>query len=182
MIVLGIDPDLHTTAIAGYCTLRKQVTLLSVVRVPPTFKDRSAAIKMCREVEGMLFDETRVVVEGQSVRYTSKKGANPQDIVHLAMVAGACIQRAEQDGAQEILCPLPSEWKGTVPKHIHQARILSELGWPYETIGRSTKAYARPASGFEGVFGAETLNKGDWKHVVDAIGLAMWGAKKGAVV
>jgi len=56
--------------------------------------------------------------------------------------------------------------------------VLAELGWESETVGRSTKAYTRPVSGFEGVLGADTIGKGEWKHVVDAIGLAVWGAKQ----
>lgn len=52
-----------------------------------------------------------------------KKGTDPKDIVHLAAIVGGISGR--------LPCPatiwLPEEWKGQVPKEIHNARALARL-------------------------------------------------------
>lgn len=174
MIVLGIDPDLHSTALAGWDMKKRVVTFVGVIRVSEKLKGREAAVAMCQELAKYPLDDDVVVIEGQEIRYTARKGADPQDIVNLAVVAGGAASQAKG----RVLMPSPSQWKGSIPKAVHQARVLGKLGWPSETVGRSTRAYTRPTGGFEGVLGAKDLGKEDWKHVVDAIGLAMWGGAK----
>ena len=181
MIIIGIDPDLHNTGIAGYCTKNNTVTFVDVLRVRKSASGRGttgrkAVLAMCNQAGNIPLDEDCVVVEGQEIAYTSKSGANPRDIMLLATVAGGFLAKAWADDARHVLFPPPNEWKGSVPKHTHQARIYDKLYWEFKKTGTSKTSYAYPTKGHEDVHGASTLNKGDWKHVGDAIGLAMWGA------
>ena len=74
------------------------------------------------------------------------------------------------------------EWKGDIPKCVHQARVLKKRGMEYETrgskgAGRDSR-YTVPTSGFDNIRTGGKLGAGDWKHAVDAIGLADWGLAK----
>ena len=59
----------------------------------------------------------------------------------------------------------PDDAKGTVPKPIHQARTYRRMGWDCERL----KSYSVPKTpGYD-------IDPGAWKHVGDALGLALWG-------
>lgn len=75
------------------------------------------------------------------------------DIVDLAVTAGV-LAGSLFEWANELVMPTPREWKGTTPKHIHNARTEAKC----------------PAA-------AELMNKipkGQRNHVWDAVGLALW--------
>lgn len=77
------------------------------------------------------------------------------DIVDLAVTAGV-VAGALRKG--RLRMPTPREWKGTVPKKIHNER----------TAARCPAAVALIAK----------LPKGQRNHVWDAVGLALWGIEK----
>lgn len=122
-----------------------------------------------------------VTVEAQKVYRGKTK--NPQDIVVLAAAAGVVLHAAcnRWPGASSYF-PLPQDWKGGTPKRIHQARILKRLGVPCTSKGTKNTGYCVPhwPEGKEPM-GADKLNMSDWKHVVDAIGIAMWGQEASRV-
>jgi hypothetical protein len=95
------------------------------------------------------------VIEFQQSRPTDKR---PNDIVQLATVAGllagVCITHDV-----EILTPLPREWKGTVPKEVHQKRII--------------KGLTEDEIKFLNQFNAQQR-----KDILDAIGLAKWNGTR----
>ena len=62
-------------------------------------------------------------------------------------------------GILRVHTPIPSEWKGTVPKAEYQKRILT-------------------AATFNTECGFKSVKQAHLSHVVDAIGLAMWGFEK----
>jgi len=175
MIILGIDPDLHNTGIATL--LGSQVREVAVARVSRRLKGRDAVLAMVDSIAstvGLLTDAVElVVVEGQVIYLGKTK--NPMSILHLAQVAGGALRSGF---ARSKLLPEPREWKGSVPKQIHQARVLTELGWAFERRGTVKDGYCVPTSA-PNVFGAGALRPSDWKHVTDAIGLALWGYEKG---
>ncbi len=172
---LGVDPDVHNCAFAFIQQAEnEQVPQLTVWVVRQRDgKDRDAAIRMIlgKGLDHILSDI--LVVEGQDVRYTGKTSfANPQDICNLALITGAVLALSN---ASVIYSPLPREWKGTVPKHIKQCRILDELDIEYVTKGGKSP-YPVPVK--RHLYEVGHVLESDWKDITDAIGLAVWGLEK----
>lgn len=176
MIVLGADPDLHRPATALYDAQSRRVLAVKCPAVSGLLKGRDAALAACTDAVYAAMGYNRqvnlVVVEGQEIVYTARSGANPRDIMLLATVAGAMLAHGSLI-APKVKFPPPQMWKKGVPKPIHQARILDRIGWANV---KQTKTHTYPLSLPYKVEGAENLKSEDWKHVVDAIGLALWGA------
>jgi len=189
-VILGADPDMRRPSIAAIDADNGNVLAVRCIKVPGKAKNHAGVLAAARATRGC-FDEVlamigdppvvAIVVEGQEIAYTARSGANPRSVMFLANVAGALISEACDNGMGKVFFPSPNEWKGTKPKHIHQPRILSALGWEYGVAGTGANRYAYPKHRVENVFGvkgADALLKSDWKHVVDAIGLAQWGRKQ----
>ena len=123
-------------------------------------------------------------VEAQDI-YRGKTH-NPKNILHLGHVAGLAVMFLYHhiSSSCDIFMPEPDEWKGTAPKQIHQARVLTSIGWPFIKIGGKATGYCAPSStpGFDLDLNFEAtkckISKGDWKHLNDAIGLARWGMQR----
>ena len=176
-MLVGIDPDLHTTALcwwpAGELTPRR----LEIFRVPKEIKGQDCAAFLQHE---LLLSRLAnlAVIEGQQIRTArGHETKNPKSIVDLATVAGVFAGRPEFG---ETLIVQAQQWKGSVPKQIHQARILARIpGTKYKTVGTKEKGYCYPTAGPLITLGkAAGLRRGDWKHVVDAIGIAQWTIRK----
>ena len=161
MLCLGIDPDLHDTAIASWDDLGPVAA--HVVSVPRKLTGTDALLAMMRELSKpwpefgrppapgvgcfqitgdrpRVFDEPLFdipdwcAVEGQELARTgAKRHARPEDVVRLGNVAGMCVMRVARGYLHGcgLYWPKPSEWKGSVPKHAMQARLYAELGWDY---------------------------------------------------
>lgn len=165
-LVIGVDPDKDTPAFASVWVGEDYSIDIRAVGLGDDWV--SIPFLSMR----IPYQPTRVFIESPRAEYTKGKGTRVQDIVELARRAGelsvacACAFGIRPDYIT------PAEWKGQTPKDISQARICSRLGWPFEKMA----GYARPTDGFSGVRGATELKKSDWKHVLDAIGIALWGA------
>lgn len=186
---IGCDPDLHSTAIAlvqrDPASEEFKVLAATVVRTS-TDKKRNRAVEelinkrrhkineFYRSVE--IEEDPRCVIESQEMVYSSRSGANPRDLLPIATVTGVMAQYLA-DYCLEVVLPLPSEWKGQVPKAVNHARTASLLGWETKTMG-GKKPYLCPVSGHEEIRLTGKVNPGDWKHLMDAIGLAIWGLKQ----
>lgn len=178
MIFIGIDPDTKNTAVA----VASKHKLLAVAVIKP-FKFDSAdtpAVAMARAVWKQLefFCKTfgtlgGVVIEGQQIKHGSN--APPADILQLALVAGACLGVV---GGLDVplLVPTPHEWKGNTPKPINQMRTFRAFG--LEAEQRSEYCVPLDSPALANVLGAKDVNHGDWKHLGDAAGLALWGARR----
>jgi hypothetical protein len=174
MFVLGIDPDLHSTGWAVYDG--KEVVAVGCIKVPRKLTGMGAIGTMMMAAKGECWGGVVdvLVVEGQELYLGNTK--NTRSILDLALCAGTIMGVVYTgSGAKYVLCPKPAEWKGQVPKHIHHRRILDGLGVAYALVGTTvvpekTSLHLLP--------GGATLKNGDWKHVTDAIGLAIWGAEK----
>lgn len=179
---LGVDPDLHTTAVALVNHLGRPIWL-SICEVDKKLLGREAAIWMAQALPGSLrgLYWSSAAVESQEVTYTGRAGGNPRDIVLLAHVGGSAltaVSATPMTGA--LFFPSPAEWKGQIPKQIHQARVCRDLGWHAETRGSGKGGYIRPsASAYPNEhpmmerFEKENGVTG-WKHMLDAIALARW--------
>lgn len=119
-------------------------------------------------------------VEGQQLYQGSN--VDPLDLILLAQVAGACLGAvAATCSLVHLFSPSPREWKGTVPKKIHQGRLLRRYGYPY-AVGapKSREPYCYPADGrhFPSTDQSDGFRQTDYKHLVDALGLAEWGMRQ----
>lgn len=179
----GIDPDLHAVGFAA-CDADGDVLWVRSASVSKVVKDTRAVLAMSAKiVESLrgprmsLAGSQIVCVENQDIYLKTTK--NPRNILSLGQVAGACVAAAVPT-ADHIIFPRPKQWKGDTPKRIHQARLYADLGLKYTRCGSSDRTgYVVPrAPGW--VDGGESLRKGAWKHVNDAILLARWAAKQWA--
>lgn len=171
MKILGIDPDTRTTGLAlleDGKLVYADVLRCSEFSIPQIVNVLGAAYSASTILEpGML-----CVIEDPQI-YVGK-GASPHaDIAKLGQVAAALYAAVILLGIslpQDVCFVKPQEWKGSVPKGIHQARILGRLGIPY-TLAGGTSPYAVPDDRMG-------LKVGDWKHVSDAVGLAEFGKRR----
>lgn len=195
MLFFGADPDLDTTSIAAVDESCK-VRYVAVAKSGAQAKDREAVVPAVKALyEWVLDPYLRVVRTGQQVGGIAVEAQeiyrgvgdastkNPRSLLLVGNVAGAalvCLMAAMGEDSPTHF-PAPQAWKGSVPKPIHQARILHRVGWQYEQVGvtpgkKVVRGYAFPANpeDYAGVPGASKLKKTDWKHVTDAIGLALY--------
>ena len=179
MIVRGIDPDLHTLPIVDLHITKLCVTRIDVFMLREKGETGpDAVIEMCAAVscfEG--FRPAISVVEGQQIYKGKTK--NPTSILMLGQVAGACLTLP----AGETMFPLPKEWKGDVPKSVNQLRTLMYLGVysAFRKVGGKEPYWAlRPHAPRLSLFDRmpTKMLQSDWKHTLDAVGLALWGARR----
>jgi len=169
MNFLGIDPDLHTLAWA-YVDETLKPTHVGVIRAP---KSQNQVLAMIRAIGDFQPFISRVACAVESQELYVGNDASPRDILHLAQVAGAA---AGWFISPSMYFPRPSEWKGQVDKLAHQKKVLAKAGISsYEIMG-GRNPYCRPAMPAS-CNGTEQLNESDYKHVVDAIGLAQYAAE-----
>lgn len=70
---------------------------------------------------------TEIVVEIPQVYHVSCSKGDPNDLVALAFVAGRLVQRVQNGQQSRVVKYRPAEWKGQVPKEIHQRRTEQRL-------------------------------------------------------
>lgn len=177
MIALGIDPDTKNTGLAivrafPMGTFKVIYVATAPVKASLPVQDRIRLMGLAIEEALMKFPcdvgvgeplidlVTRIAVEGQRVYPQGK--VRPQDLIHLAQVAGMAAAIAQQDFRLGSVClwiPEPVQWKGSVEKKVMQRRILARVD------------LTEKLEGVEGAAGMTKVQKG---HVIDAIGLAMW--------
>lgn len=172
MRFIGIDPDLSCLTVA----LVDESGLLVCIEAFKSKKTGMDAIsdicpRVCEAVNVMPNDVASCAIESQEIVYTAKAGRNPRSLLTLAHMSGVlhCACNIAFPLAH-VLCPVPSRWKGQVPKGIHQARILGKLGIQYIKMG-GKEPYCVPDLGGLPV---NNLNRSDWKHGMDSWGLAIW--------
>ena len=175
MKFLGVDPDLHVLSIAE---LNDNGTLNGVYVAKHTgFKGLSTVVAILREFQKIYYFSHGVTdtpfvlaVESQDSSYTGRtNAARVQDLVTLAHVSGGVVAHLR---ATRTYLVKPQRWKGSVPKHIHQKRILRRLGIEYEMRGGKSP-YPVPVD-FERFVQSGKVNAGDWKDIVDSVGLAAY--------
>lgn len=114
-----------------------------------------------------------VAVEEIEVVTSSSRGANPQSQVPLAISSGAMGMWLKRELATGIIFARTQQWKGSQPKKINQARTCRKLGLDYKIMGGKSP-YCVPTSRVPRCF--QAVNAGDWKHLLDSAGLAIWVA------
>jgi hypothetical protein len=174
---VGIDPDTHTTALALIDT-KNTVLAVDVVRAD-NLDDMVMAVSIIHgwlKVQfGNEFLRLTCVVEGQESYLGPGRHARVSDLLNLAYVAGACAGACYASPlVAKVLRPLPKEWKGTISKKQKQEHIARKLGWKWgeraDYIMPATDSYVPDLPAH--------IKPADWKHIMDAIGLALWGCEK----
>jgi hypothetical protein len=176
MVCLGIDPDSQYVALAVGSS--QDILAVHSHKIKGTRKDtiepviRALRIQIPAFMKSLHLDDvwpSRIVVEGQRIYAGSK--AQPNDLIKLAKIAGAAAGIcAMLYPDKHIIIPDPRDWKGSVPKHVYQARLYKQLGWGY--VSHKSANYAHPKNPTAG----RSISHGEWKHAGDACGLSMWGA------
>jgi len=171
MLCVGIDPDLHDVAIA--CWTENGPGDAAVVHVPK-IKGRTgtvAVLWMVRALEAYGIDfrgAQGIAVEAQELKRSGNSiHKRPEDIVILGNVAGAVLMLAAQAKHAMTCFPKPSEWKGSIPKEVMQARLYTDLGWGYQMASNYALPLKAPPA-------YTNVSRGQWKHVGDALLLARW--------
>jgi hypothetical protein len=152
MKVIGVDPDTKATGIV-YWNGEARETKYYVARAKGRFvRDRAAemARNICLATEEFGCVDL-VVIEW--MKYRPRKERNPQNIIDLQAVTGM-VTAAFADLTIDMMFPYPDEWKGEQDKKNHHPLILRKAG--IDDFARS-------------------VSKADRSHVIDALGLAMWG-------
>lgn len=170
MRCIGIDPGSKST---GYACVEKTATgfhvhALGAITISKGFKGAKAVQEMIAALQDLpellpVDKPFLLCAEGQEV-YRGRGNADPAGLIMIAQVTGAAAGIL-RPFAQDLIIPRPREWKQSVPKPIHQARILSKLGWDY----KKNQGQAYPTnSPFD-------LKVSEYFDAVDAAGLAIFG-------
>lgn len=168
-LTIGVDPDCDTTAWA--IADKKSIRAVGIIR------GGLRELVVGLEAAVSPWGPQRAVVEGQVIYPGSKE--SPNDIVKLARFAGFSAGILAFLGLP-VLIPMPFDWKGQTPKEINQGRTFATFGILYEIRGGRSGKYCVPSGCAVAaqIRGSAGLNEGDWKHVGDAAGLALWGARQ----
>ena len=192
-VFIGCDPDIRNLSVVAIDEESRILWIAMVKEPDKNNRGRVATKHMCSagvrrfiswylEEADLPDDEiAAIAVEGQAVEYSAKKGVNPQDIVNLAGVAGGMISvmSALAMGCEVVRYPKPSEWKGSVPKHIHQMRTVNKIGIEYVKKGGQTPYPVPTKEALKDVtMGPDKINGGDWKDITDSLGLALWAKEE----
>lgn len=175
-IVVGADPDLHSTAlVAVFWSLSRGflgIQGAEVLRVPPCDKGRSAVRRMvgvlCSAADAWGSPDA-LAVESQQV-YRGK-AYRADDLLCLAHVSGAILGTLAGN-TTHVYLPTPADWKGQVSKAIHHARVLSRLDIAYDMKGTGGGRYGVPRMGWG------DFKPADYMHLVDALGLAIYAGER----
>lgn len=101
-----------------------------------TFDDRAMLLDCSSDMRDAPWQRFDVLVIERPEVYRDSK-ADPNNIVTLALNAGRWIERALMRGCS-VFAPLPKQWKGQVPKEIHNQRTLAALSPSEERLLRSS--------------------------------------------
>lgn len=177
-LALGIDPDLHH---AGVALVRDGSKLVAVrcPRIASHFRGGDAVVKMAGALNLALtellsdYGEPDICAVESQQSYLGSH-VRPQDLINLGQMAGGSVYMLRALLLQtRIELPKPAAWKGTIPKDIHQKRILRCVGIPFESGSKPTRILTLPD-----VDGLRAVKPTYLEHVIDAIGLACWASSQ----
>lgn len=176
---VGVDPGVTSLGVACIQGIEDAKALqlgktlwVDVVHNPlPKVSGAAGVVAMIQELANVgrltVPGPYQIAVEGQ--HYVRGGDAPARDIGRLSTVAGAAAAVLAPH-AETLLMPTAVEWKGSIPKAVHQARTCTKLGWAWERKG-GERGYCVPADpAIRGALPKQT----DWKEALDAIGLALW--------
>lgn len=172
MIFIGFDPDLHYPSygvVQVFSDRTFKILDMGCLDIPAKLKGYDAVSAICAQLpdecleiaEGIAMlspQEVHIYCEAMIVRPKQREAVN--GLLKLQVTSGAFaagMSSVLDTDLTKSYFVAPHEWKGDVPKDIHQKRILRWYGIERRQLGLPEK-YA--------------------KHVVDALGIALWAAQK----
>lgn len=146
-VLVAVDPG---TSVVCFATFEGgRLTLVSALR-------RESVEEMIGALRDLRTDGTgpgEVVVEVPQVYPSSRAKGNPNDLIRVALAAGGAAVAV--GGVVRLV--RPHEWKGSVPKEIHNRRTLAKLD-------------REEVEAFEGVDLPPYLRH----NALDAVGIGLW--------
>jgi len=169
---MGADPDMHCQSIA-IIDAELNLISLAVVKVKAAYTGTDAILHMADLITSLpdsCFSGCQAAaVESQEIAYTAKDGRNPRSLMLLANISGILVGQFSVF-CHDIYLPAPQAWKGSVAKLMHQKRVCKRMGWEYTV--RKDYVVPKDALTYTDVIGK--VNDGDWKHIIDSVGLGLW--------
>lgn len=172
---MGIDPDVNCTA---WAIINDSLEVTHTGIIKQKLKGWCGVRSMANAVALSIFPVrcNTVVIESQQV-YTSgaSRTKNPDSVLMIANVSGQLLAKF----MGKAFLAKPVEWKQQQTKYINQMRTFKKLGiTDYKvmgTPGNNKKGDTRYLTPF-GLDHTATmpLRAGDWKHISDALGLALY--------
>lgn len=176
--VLAVDPDAKTVGVCAWKVGEPEPSWVATTHAKSAGVMHAASLyqevyNVTCEAESLFPELTYlVVVEAMRIRQVGEsRTKNPQSLVDLSFLSGLSVGAViDATSAVSVLPVEPHYWKGGLSKVIHHKQIMAKIGW--ESVGM--KGYARPKD-IGGTTKVGKINPGDWKHVMDGVGLARWG-------
>ena len=161
---IGIDPGVNT----GYAILNEnECVALGLVHNKNQFAQSEAVLNRAWQYLNGAHDADRVFVAIEYPQIYPHMPVPADDILNIAKLCGmiAYSFRSTMYAVPYFLEDpafiRPAEWKGQVPKDIHNARILNRDPNVRHMLEMSPH-----------------IPRGKWEHVIDAAGLAMYARKQ----
>lgn len=151
-VVLCIDPSLRHCGLAVYdqgVLVQAQHVLSGneADRGAKAWADMAAAV-----VKNAPEKVSALVIERMKHR---KYGPPVDDLLEVNGVVGAIVRAYSY---AHLISPYPHEWKGSVPKTIHNKRVFKKLSTDEQSVIITNKTY--------------------WDDTIDACGLGLWHLKR----
>jgi len=183
LVFLGCDPGTSDNmALAAIHPNGDISVALCGTTKPAEARDRAsgAATEISRAFSKLLlpqFCPAVLALEWQCSRPNDPRPDNIIDLNGFAGIALATIQVRMGSTPLEIFLPTPDEWKGNVPKHVKQNRIVAMAG---KLVVEAALVNARiPVPRNLGQFKDVSASKAS--DAIDAIGLAQWARARAAL-
>lgn len=126
--LLAIDPGLRHCGVASF--RQGRLVGAALVQGAPEGRGWPAWITMTEAIELAVADRIApgavLVLERPQVYAVGMSKGDPDDLLELTGIVGAVAARLEAQGAHVTLYK-PREWKGQVPKAVHNERVRSHL-------------------------------------------------------
>lgn len=185
MRVIGFDPDLHNSGVAVFKD--GHLEAVDLVTIPKELKGRTAALAMASAVahrlsrlrtdlswDGDIDYNGAIRLAAEYMKVYRGGGEKAADLINLSFITGAACAMFNPD---EVRVPLAAEWKGQVPKRIHQARTLKGEGLEYTVQGKNRDLFRVD---WGPVWPDPPKALGKQSHVIDAVGLGRWCVQRHA--
>ena len=149
---------------------------------PAEARDRAAgaATEISRAFSRLLIPRNMAAVLALEWQCSRPNDPRPDNIIDLSAFVGialATIQVRMGSAPLEVFLPTPDEWKGNVPKHVKQNRIVAMAG---KDVVESALVSARiPVPKNLGQF--KDTSSAMASDAIDAIGLAQWARARASL-
>lgn len=148
-MLVAVDPGLHHCGVSVWTgdgrlidarLVKNTVDMAGPLNAQPMARAVAAEVQLC---------DADLVIEVPQVYPFGQGKGNPNDLIDLTAVAGACMGLA--GGAVSYY--LPRQWKGQVPKDISHRRALAKL----TDLEKTTIRLCKPAGLMHNVYDAVAL-------------------------